>query len=218
MSNDQHAPSKWRAAIMGDLTGSQPMTEESTRKFLIGMLEDNERLEAENDQSRAERPRMQAVAAAAQRHVEAIKKHAGQLVGRWFGEEIDDVVASVGELESSVAALNAPIERIVFQGSPRSDDPPPVLRIRPVPWADRVPSGVEQWLYLDHGGGDFTNYDLRWAIERRTMPTGDWWGVVALSPHTHRRALGWVAREMQLADQAIEILQMQARRGQGTAR
>jgi hypothetical protein len=92
--------------------------------------------------------------------------------------------------------------------------PAPTLRIRPLPLLDPATGqettrdDLQRWLFLDYGGGDFVNYDYRWAIERRAMPDFEWWGVIALSP-THVEGLPGIAAEIGLAQQAIVQLREQ---------
>ena len=62
--------------------------------------------------------------------------------------------------------------------------------------------GYKRWLFLDFSKPEESNYRFRWAIEWREGD--DWWGVVALFPMTHEKAIKRIAREMELARKAIK--------------
>ena len=66
---------------------------------------------------------------------------------------------------------------------------------------DRKIQGTELWLFIDD---KVDNYKLRWAVGYRKKDK--WWGVIALFPATHERALKKITKEMELAKQAIAIL------------
>ena len=63
---------------------------------------------------------------------------------------------------------------------------------------------TELWLFLHHTAKDEKNYDFRWAIGYRKRD--NWYGVIALFPETHENAIDRIAKEMELAKQAIILL------------
>lgn len=74
------------------------------------------------------------------------------------------------------------------------------LKIEEIP----VVEGYRQWLFLDFPKKEERNYRFRWAIEYREIDK--WWGVVAIFPLTHERAIKRIAKEMELAQKAIREL------------
>lgn len=80
----------------------------------------------------------------------------------------------------------------------------PKLDIRETekPW----PGYGQTWLFLRHKE-PYSNFDLRWLIAKRQ---DGWIGVLCSFPATHKRAVDRIANEMELAKQAIQIIEGKA--------
>lgn len=69
--------------------------------------------------------------------------------------------------------------------------------------SDKKVRGYDKlWFFLENTNSGESNYDLRWVIGHRK--TDDWWGVIALFPATHEKAIDRIAYEMALAKIAIK--------------